>query len=64
MKITHTLEESSLGSIIWWNLREIEVKEDDLKGMFTKVGLNPGKYVRQIISRNAFLRALKELETV
>lgn len=62
-KASNKMEEGSLGSIIWWNLREIEVAEDDLKGMFTKVGLNPGKYVRQIISRNAFLRALKELET-
>jgi hypothetical protein len=52
-----------LGYIVAWDLREIKIDGGQLCQMFDNVGLDSKKYVRKIISRNVFLRALKELET-
>lgn len=51
----------TLGNIVWWSLRNIDINQEDFTRMLTDVGL-PTKYAREHNYRSTFIRALKNMQ--
>ena len=52
----------SLGFVVWWNVRDVEVTKDWFKDMLDSVGLDGDRYAKEHNYRATFMRCLKLLE--
>ena len=52
----------TLGFVIWWNVKGVEVGQEWFKNKLNEVGLDGERYAKNHNYRNTFLRCLKQLE--
>jgi len=52
----------TIGFIVWWNIREVEITRDWFKAKLDEVGLNGERYARKHNYRSTFIRCLRHLE--
>jgi hypothetical protein len=50
-----------IGYIVWWNVRNVDLHQDDLSKMLEDCGLDT-KYAREHNYRSAFIRAIRNME--
>ena len=52
---------NTLGSLVWWHVRNAKITKDELANLLVGAGINP-KYSKDHNYRSAFIRALRDME--